>query len=381
MKHHKTRPTAEQLSPIIKSVYDAALDLNQWSNVIDSLTTLFDAHGGVLRYINHDRHGKHFGVQFGYDNTYIEQYNNHYYQVDKFNTKLKGFEGYCMRLSRENFHKWFDKNDPFYNEFLVKYDVYNMMGANIIENEQGHFVLGMHRSPGAGAFSEDDKSTYELLAPHLKKAVEIQNLLHEHQQQCQAGYDAIDCLPFGIIFLDQHRKPVWHNRRAAEIVANRQSLNITSDKVHCHQPDESRTLSRLIDNALRQGRYQGGQMVLKGNTGNLTLFVVPLGLHNHQYSAVVDQARVVIFIGDTSFDRNAPADVLQMLYALTPAEARLVNGLCEGLTIKEMEQLFDLKASTLRSQLKSVFHKTGTNRQAELVALVMSGPAMLKVQA
>lgn len=379
MKQRKTRPTPEQLSPAIKTIYDAALDVNEWANVIDNLTTLFDAHGGVMRYINSDRHGKHFGVQSGYDTAYIEQYNNRYCRIDNFNRKLKGHEGRCFRLSRNNFHEWFEKNDPFFNEFLVKYDVYNMMGANIIENEQGHFVLGMHRSPDAGAFSEDDKSTYELLAPHLKKAVEIQNLLHEHQQHCQAGYDAIDCLPFGIIFLDQRRKPIWHNRRAAEIVANRQSLNITSDKVHCRHADESQKLSRLIDNALRQGRYQGGQMVLRGNAGNLTLFVVPLGLQHHQFSSVVDQARVVIFIGDTSFDRHAPSDVLQMLYALTPAEARLVNGLCEGLTIQEMEQLFGLKASTLRSQLKSVFHKTGANRQAELVALVMSGPAMLKV--
>lgn len=380
MKHRSPGITSEQLNPTIQNIYDAALDINEWSNVIANLADLLDAHGGILRYINRDRSGKHFGVQFGYDNNYIEQYNNHYYQIDNFNTKLKGSEGRCIRVSRDNFHEWFERSDPFYNEFLMKYDVYNMMGANIIENEQGHFVLGMHRSPKAGMFSAEDMATYNLLAPHLKKAIEIQNLLHEHQQQCQAGYDAIDCLPFGMIFLDQYKKPIWYNKRAREIVANRKSLKITADRVRCHHPSESQKLSQLIDNALSQGRYQGGRMLLKGNTGNLTLFVVPLGQQHHQYSALADQARVVIFIGDSSIDRNAPADVLQMLYTLTPAEARLVNGLCEGLTIQEMEKAYGLRANTLRSQLKSVFHKTGTNRQAELVALVMSGPAILNIE-
>lgn len=377
MKNNRDNSTPEQLSSIIKCIYDAALDINEWSNVIANLTTLFDAHGGILRYINNNPNGQHFGEQVGYDEAYIEKYNDYYHKIDNFNTSLRGWEGRCITVSEYNFHDWFKNNDPFYHEFLVPYDVHNMMGANIIENEQGHFVLGLHRSLKSGAFSDTDVSMYNLLSPHLKKAVEIQNLLYKHQQQCKSGYDAINYLPFGIIFLDCDKKPIWHNRCAAEITSTGRSINITSDKVSCQSANESCKLSRMIDDALRKDQYHGGQMVLRDATANSTLFVVPLGIEHHQYSAIADQARAVIFIGDTSLDRKTSLNVLQMLYALTPAEARLVNGLCEGLTINEMEKEFGLSVNTLRSQLKTIFRKTGTNRQAELVRLVMTSPAIL----
>jgi hypothetical protein len=37
-----------------------------------------------------------------------------------------------------------------------------------------------------------------------------------------------------------------------------------------------------------------------------------------------------------------------------------------------MAQAFDVKLTTIRSQLQQVFAKTGTSRQAELVALLLS---------
>ncbi|MDZ7661095.1 hypothetical protein [Thiohalophilus sp.] len=251
------------------------------------------------------------------------------------------------------------------------------MGANVMENDKGHFVIGLHRSFKTGSFSDANISMFNLLTPHLKNTIEIQNRLHEHQQQCRAGYDAIDCLPFGIVFLDRNKRPIWHNRRAAEIISNGKSLNITSDKIYCEHAVESHKLSWLIDEALRQNQYQGGQMSLSSEAGNLTIFVVPLGLEHHQYSALADQAQAVIFLGDSISDSKVSTEILHMLYALTPAESRLVNGLCEGLTIKEMEKAFGLSGNTLRSQLKAIFRKTGTNRQAELVRRVMTGPAIL----
>jgi DNA-binding CsgD family transcriptional regulator len=64
------------------------------------------------------------------------------------------------------------------------------------------------------------------------------------------------------------------------------------------------------------------------------------------------------------------AEVLQGLFDLTPAEARVARGIAEGRTVESIAERFGLSRETVRSQLKAVLGKTGLVRQAELVALL-----------
>jgi PAS domain S-box-containing protein len=72
----------------------------------------------------------------------------------------------------------------------------------------------------------------------------------------------------------------------------------------------------------------------------------------------------------------APALLIQT-FRLTPAEARLVAELVTGKGLPELAVEFGLSVSTLRNQLKSVFRKTGTSRQSELVSRVLSSAVPL----
>ncbi len=64
---------------------------------------------------------------------------------------------------------------------------------------------------------------------------------------------------------------------------------------------------------------------------------------------------------------------MRRLYSLTGAEAELVKLLVEGASIRQAAERRGVATATARSQLKSVFSKTGTKRQGELVQLVLSG--------
>ena len=63
---------------------------------------------------------------------------------------------------------------------------------------------------------------------------------------------------------------------------------------------------------------------------------------------------------------------LRAAFGLSKAEARLALHLAAGASLASMATAFDVKLTTIRSQLQQVFSKTGTSRQPELVALLLS---------
>jgi DNA-binding CsgD family transcriptional regulator len=64
---------------------------------------------------------------------------------------------------------------------------------------------------------------------------------------------------------------------------------------------------------------------------------------------------------------------LRSRFHLTPAEAQIALGIACGRTLAAIAEARGACVSTARTQLKCVFAKTGTHRQAELVAL-LAGP-------
>jgi|SRR5262245_14327145 len=70
-------------------------------------------------------------------------------------------------------------------------------------------------------------------------------------------------------------------------------------------------------------------------------------------------------------EREIPqADVLKTRFGLSPAEARLAVLLFGGASLRSCAMALGIQYETARSYLKSVFQKTGTHRQAELVLTV-----------
>jgi DNA-binding CsgD family transcriptional regulator len=77
-----------------------------------------------------------------------------------------------------------------------------------------------------------------------------------------------------------------------------------------------------------------------------------------------------IFIAHSKTAPQMPAAALALAYDVTPAEARVLELIVEGLTLKETAEKLGVSIATVRTHLGRLFQKTGTSRQAELVAFV-----------
>ena len=130
-----------------------------------------------------------------------------------------------------------------------------------------------------------------------------------------------------------------------------------------------------------RGLHPGGALALSRPSmlRPLSVLVAPLG-----HKASVDgldlgrtRPAAVVFVSDPEVRQETPAALLQRLYGLTPAEARLAEAMAGGGPLKAAAERLGIGRETARSQLKQVYAKTGTHRQAELVRLLLTGPAVI----
>jgi DNA-binding CsgD family transcriptional regulator len=65
-----------------------------------------------------------------------------------------------------------------------------------------------------------------------------------------------------------------------------------------------------------------------------------------------------------------PVELVQTLFDLTPAEARVARSLASGKTAEDIAADGGVSLNTVRTQVRGVLEKTGCNRQAEVIALL-----------
>jgi DNA-binding CsgD family transcriptional regulator len=83
--------------------------------------------------------------------------------------------------------------------------------------------------------------------------------------------------------------------------------------------------------------------------------------------------RMVLVLKHPGQGVASPAQLMEA-FGMTAAEARLASAIGQGLSLEQYGVEHDVRPGTLRTQLSSVFLKTGVGRQADLVALVHAIP-------
>lgn len=107
--------------------------------------------------------------------------------------------------------------------------------------------------------------------------------------------------------------------------------------------------------------------VLDKNGLGLKLLGAPLPERRRDFACLASVARSVIFLFDEAANPPPPMQLIAELYGLTPAECRLGEALMAGQSLAHYGEQAGLTRNTLKTQLRSLFNKTETARQSELV--------------
>ena len=188
----------------------------------------------------------------------------------------------------------------------------------------------------------------------------------------------LNLLATPMLVLNGDMRPLLANASASQLLAGGDGLSLVDDVVQLWQQSEMGHFRALVDAALGRGEKPArdtGIMTVSRPSGRQPLALLVTAMRSSDASE--ESPMAVVFLRDPEHRWEVPAQVLQELYDLTPAESRVAIELVNGSSPKEVARTFNVSVNTVRNQIKQTYRKTGTSRQAQLVALMLTTAALV----
>jgi len=239
-------------------------------------------------------------------------------------------------------------------------------------------ALSLQRPRRHGPTTSDEVIRLRRLLDHFERAVQVEFHMGKALGPGVASLDFLERNPTGVVILDGLGRVVLANSAARGLAERADAFVLRSDGIAALRSGDDRALQQMIGAAARTTRggslSSGGVLRLPRRTGQraYALSVAPLSRRESILSDLTPAACVLIT--DPEAVRAPSAIMLRNGYGVTAAEARLVERLVAGDTPQQAAQALGLAMPTVRNQLAAVFRKTETDRQSELVRLLVSLP-------
>jgi DNA-binding CsgD family transcriptional regulator len=188
--------------------------------------------------------------------------------------------------------------------------------------------------------------------------------------------NALEFLPFGMLLLRGNGEVALGNAKGRTLLAGELQAQ------HPSEPERVRPRSRLAV-ALSENKRTALVLSVRsrdeasGATVNDERFITiePLGSAAGGEARWHDRRAGFLILVKRNWDHALPsASLLQQFFGLSKAEARLGVRLMLGADVQSCADEFCISVATVRKQLRSLFAKTGTARQSELLGVLHSLP-------
>ena len=222
------------------------------------------------------------------------------------------------------------------------------------------FAVSLHPPGSEGPASSEQGQLHKLLFEHMERALRLASRPPDLATASE-----------GLIILDSAGQVLAMSPRADEIVNLRDGLTIERRRLSGITVDSTARLNWVIASAVKSGTLggAGGGVRLKRPGGRTDWLAIVSPCPRHLEHLPVRTPAAVLRIIET--DPNASLSPAHAdLFDLSPREVEVAEALLAGHSVESLCVLLGISRNTAKVHLHSIFRKTGTNRQSELVHLL-----------
>lgn len=268
------------------------------------------------------------------------------------------------------------QNSRFYREWIVPQGVAHAAGAVILREGEWLSEIIVQRSVDHPSFTYADLAALNALLPHLQRAIQMRQRFSDLQTGQRFLLGGLDALTIPTFLVDESGRVAWRNRQAERLLQSNDTLSCVNGHFMAKDKSAVRHMSQAITDAINLGQgmaQHSGKAIQIARFGRLplTLIVTPLS-----FDTAGKRGRgAIVFAFEPEQSRTISTEQVRDLFSLSNAEAELAVRLCEGMSLEACANDRGVTINTIKSQLRSIFAKTGTTRQVDLLALLFTSPA------
>jgi DNA-binding CsgD family transcriptional regulator len=348
---------------IVDRIYEAAALPELWPDLLEALTQRLRAQGTVLFVVR--TAGNQAITSPGAAELMKTYFERGYQYVDDRTRRLLARDEAAFLTDFDVFtdEEW--AADPIIRDFWRPLGMGYGTATRIAMPTGETVILHAERMTKEGRFDRPTLDAMDRLRPHLARAALMSARLAFERMRGAVTALGMMGLPAAVL-----------DRRGVLYLAN-DLFNDSVPAVFADLPSGLR-LSAEDDDALLQqaiGAATGGtyaapySVPFRAREGRPPMIVHLLPVTGAA-NDVFTRAGAIVIVTPVTAGELPSAQMIQGLFDLTPAEARVARGVGEGATIAGIAATSGLAEATIRNQLREIFGKTGTHRQAELVGLL-----------
>lgn len=359
----------ELLSQLIQAAWQGPFEPQPWQHFLDLLCEAVDAKVGSLvrRWPTPQDRGL---IYSNGDAGMIADYRSKLFQLDPSCHKPRPYARTMMdqmteaELRASRYHK----------ECQAPIGIFHILVADTIDDSGMQSRLSLQRADGKPDFGLYEKTLLNLVLPHVQQSIARHRDTLQLRAERQLMVDTMDQLCVGLVLLDEDGGILECNGLARHLIERSADISVSNDRLRLRQSEHQ----GLLDGVLARTRQLIAQppvieaLSCRGE-GNTPLGALIKSIDRsrllRESNYIPHTPAVAVLLNDPSLAK-APSDaVLQILFGLSRAESSLAVLLAEGLSTEEAATRLGVSTNTVRTQIRSIFAKTGVHRQSRLAAL------------
>lgn len=343
--------------------YECVLNATAWQSLLSSLAEATGRQQGALLFWNQRNSGGQVSNVYQLEPKAAEAYNSYYCNIDPTrlfmsNRAVGNWYHDAQELGLERIRR-----DPYYQEYQLPYGMKSVSCVKLHKVAEAEVFLSLVINKDVQQPKEQQQRLLNRLTPHLIKAAQLSDKINGLELEL-AKRD---------LLLDQHPTPLWLTDSEGHVVycngaAQRHMHQVDSSmyenfgRLHCKTQDAS--LQQLLRQAASKGATNRAGWLRLSPPPAQDLLITPVPA-DAPFNRFHQQPLALLALLENQSHRSLLAELFQ----LTPAEQRLAELLTQSLTPESCAERLGVSINTVRSQLRALFRKTDTERQAELVQL------------
>lgn len=377
---------ATKYDQMIAQIYTAASGKSDWMPALDAVSDHLDLWGTQIIGISKKNGSLLFSLEGGIGSRKPEMvldYLRHYHAINPrvAPSLMLDMEGWMH--CHEHFDDYFVAASPFYQEFLIPHGARYMTATKLMDNNEYLVLMGALRAVGKTPLNVEQVEVLGQIKQHLIKAMEIH--LHLRTTYAESGLAKylINQLRYPVLLVDDTRG-IWLRNQAANAMLQETECIIERDGLlGCIDAADDKSLMLAIrqlnlhDNTNQDTQSDKVFLRLQKRHQNSFVGAYLMAVRPQKVMGAFGATPLaLVLLHDPALNSNLDPFIVAETFDLTPAEARVAVQMVNGLTADEIAQKSGVSVNTVKSQIKSLFQKTGTTRQAELVSVIHRMPEL-----